>query len=790
MTRLLLCLFLLLPFRLSAQIVTFRSGEHEDFSRLVLAVPEGVAWSLGRVDDGYGLTLEPAPDGFDLSGAFARIPRTRLDEIRVTDNGLAFKLSCEDCHATAFLFRSNRLVIDIVDGDPPEASAFEQRISGFDPNRDEPETRPASDGPAGLQLSTLQEPLTPRRQQPAVSDESTVVAGDRGPAPPPATAPSSDEPGSLPASPELTAAAPFLLPSPVERAFETSDQVREMEEALVEGLARAASQGLLTPTEPLTIARTPDQSDDPPALPQPQSNQGPAGPGMPGIAARTSIDRDQPNQPRTALTNQGEACLDESSFNVASWADGRDMPLQLAEHRANLTRETGEFDEDALLSLARFYIHFGFGLEALSVLDQTRSSASQTDLLAVMARIVDDIPPKSRLLAGQEDCPSDVALWSVLASSNALDGAAADPVSVIQTLRRLPDPLRGHLGQRLAAIFAELGDADTAEALLTVAQGGLTAEGQDKVIVEASIADHSGETDRAIRQLTDLAEDEAYLSPDTLRELLELSIESGGPVPEDVIARSEIMRFEQNRYPIVVSELLELEIRAWLVNGAHDRVIALVEDAEELPEELRMSLMSDAVSGITDGASDDAFLNFSYGQVPMVTAEVENKMARRLIALGFYDRAGEILRAAARRETARERRYLEAEIALGLGNPEQVEVILSGMTDEQALALRIEALSDLGEHQAAWVLSQSASSQEAPLLAWRAEEWAQLAAADSGPVSSIAVERVGVERPEPQNLPPLAQRRQLIDSSEGTRQLVLDLLGTFPATPNPEVPIQ
>ena len=135
-------------------------------------------------------------------------------------------------------------------------------------------------------------------------------------------------------------------------------------------------------------------------------------------------------------------------------------------------------------------------------------------------------------------------------------------------------------------------------------------------------------------------------------------------------------------------------------------------------------------------------------------------------------------------------RFLEAEIALGLGNPEQVEVILSGMTDEQALALRIEGLSDLGEHQAAWVLSQSASSQEAPLLAWRAEEWAQLAAADSGPVSSIAVERVGVERPEPQNLPPLAQRRQLIDSSEGTRQLVLDLLGTFPATPNPEVPIQ
>ena len=776
MTRLIVAFLVFVPVCLSAQTVTFRSGEHPTFSRLVLSISPGVDWEFGRVRDGYGLTLEPAPDAFDLTRAFERIPRTRIRELRATDSGLILELACEPCHGDAFLFRSDRLVIDVIDGGAPQDSEFEATLAGFPSVPNTPASNLSSSaflrasGPAGGNMQTIGlRPLSNTPQEPV-------------------TPPALDlEPG--PTMIGATEPAPLSLPSRLDQAVETNREVSEMEGALIEGLARAASQGLLTPSAPLPIAPEPDSTAEP-TSPEPMPTQGPVAPGLPGIAARTSIDRAAPRRAAEAVNDEGASCIDEALFDVASWADDRPMLEQLAERRANLTTETGGFDEDAVLALARLYIHFGFGLEALNVMEQASMSASQTDVLAVMAHLVDELPPRSQILSGQENCPSDVALWSALASENTLGGAEADPDSVIQTLRRLPDPLRGHLGQRLAQVFAGLGDTEAAEALLNVARGGLTADESSETIVEASIADRSGETDVAIRQLTSLTEEETYLTPETLKELLELTIAEGGPVPEDVIALAEVMRFEQGRNPGMVSDLLDLEIRAWIANDAFERAIALAEASDLLPAPVKMSHISAAVTGIGEGATDDEFLSFAFGTIPKVTAETENLIADRLINLGFHDRAEQILRAEPRQASARERRLLEARIALATNRANEVETILAGHDEEAAISLRVGALAAQGRYEAALALSETVGIGESPLLAWRAEAWPRLETTVEGPLGAVAEARLQIGNQGDDPLPPLAERRRLIETSADTRQLVLDLLGSFPVDPTSQRPIQ
>ncbi len=131
---------LLTPLTAMAGTVTFRSGEHADFSRLVLDIPPGTDWSLNRLADDYVLSLGEGMS-FDTSAAFDRIPRDRIAALETPpDTGeLVVRLGC-DCHAVAFLFAPGKLVIDVADGPAPPGSPFEVARDGAtgEPGPDRP----------------------------------------------------------------------------------------------------------------------------------------------------------------------------------------------------------------------------------------------------------------------------------------------------------------------------------------------------------------------------------------------------------------------------------------------------------------------------------------------------------------------------------------------------------------------------------------------------------------------------------------------------------------------------
>ena len=89
-----------------------QTGEHENFTRVVVTIPVDAAWQLGRNDNGYLLRV-PGVNEYNLGGFFDLIPRDRIVDVQNASAGseLQFFLDCE-CYADAFLEGTRVLVLD------------------------------------------------------------------------------------------------------------------------------------------------------------------------------------------------------------------------------------------------------------------------------------------------------------------------------------------------------------------------------------------------------------------------------------------------------------------------------------------------------------------------------------------------------------------------------------------------------------------------------------------------------------------------------------------------------
>lgn len=107
------------------------SGEHDTFTRLVVELPDDSGWSVGRTAMGYGFAAVGAaqPD-YDLTAVWDRIPRTRLQSLRVdpATGALLLSLACP-CHVFPFEYQPGMIVLDIRDGPPPPGSSFEMAFA-------------------------------------------------------------------------------------------------------------------------------------------------------------------------------------------------------------------------------------------------------------------------------------------------------------------------------------------------------------------------------------------------------------------------------------------------------------------------------------------------------------------------------------------------------------------------------------------------------------------------------------------------------------------------------------
>lgn len=128
-----LVLFLLSCVAAHATQIPVRSGEHEDFTRLVLTIPAGSKFEVTSSDKSARISLAQPDANFDVSAVFSRIPRTRLLKASQAKTGadLILELGC-DCQVQSFRFSPTQVVVDIRD-EPPKADTKAQPLEIIPP---------------------------------------------------------------------------------------------------------------------------------------------------------------------------------------------------------------------------------------------------------------------------------------------------------------------------------------------------------------------------------------------------------------------------------------------------------------------------------------------------------------------------------------------------------------------------------------------------------------------------------------------------------------------------------
>ncbi|MBQ1203511.1 MAG: hypothetical protein IIX61_06900 [Loktanella sp.] len=714
---------LMLPIMALAQPLTVLTGEHDRFTRVVVRLPAGAEWQFGRTASGYGLRL-PVTEGYNLGRFFDLIPRSRISNVSqdATNGSLFMELACE-CRAAVEVIDSGFLVIDISTGPADADSPFEALIFGDEQNSLLAEAKASTDDRLKLPVILLRQPMN--RIDPAI----------------------------------------FGFPSgngaPQEKSAD--EELRALEERVIDGLGRGLSSGLLTPDlqqvpVPLTVRR------DLPAPP------------LPGMAVLTGDDPLAiPQASNPSLTADGTACVPDAILRMTDWSDGRTMAEQLGPLRSAVTHEFDRIDPVATENLARLYLYFGFGREAMQMLALDGGASQERIYLRTIAQIIDDDPVALPDLNLQLTCRSSISLWAFLANTDEDTNASADLDAVLGAFKDLSLPLQRHLGPRLAEKFIMTGQDDAARQVLSAA---ITArpDAVETRLAGAIIASQSGEAEDALQTLADLAQNNARIPVRAMTKLLTESVTNDRPIAESEMAVADGLRFEQAGEAEVIA-LAAAQIRAHLAMGAFaDAAQILQSQRSRFDPDTFAALQREFGLTATEKMPDVAFLAFAISPARMAEAtDVQNRIAERLIMLGFPDGALNLLLTRDAPDD-KDGLYLRATALLALRNPEAVLRLLRDDSAPRAANLR-QAARDLraGNPTAALSLSDTAPVESD----WRNGQWSSLAAHDDALLRDVAAVILDTEGFDPATNAPLSDSRALLDAAAESRGLVSALLDRF-----------
>ncbi len=746
----------------SALDIPVRSGEHDTFSRLVLQIPKGASWTLEQGGRWATLSVGGAETVFRTGQVFDRIPRARIAEVEQGATGapLQLRLNC-DCPVTAFLQSATYLVLDVSSPDPPSeidaptrprhmawiGSATQYRYRAYD----------WSDGP----------PLPQRLGQ---------ISRFPGPYPPaPAAAPDIPGQGQRTPAPSVEITA---LPDPA-----TADVLNLSQLRLQEQIARAANQGLLTPR----TTGLPSGADAPNSEPSPTKvspSKKPADETQ-VLFASTSADRGKAQiQLRDGKTAEGSACVASEMVAVASWSDGAEFRHGLGHLRSGLYSDTGAFQSEAATELARFYIHFGFGLEAEQLLDRANSDGRTDGVVRAIARLIDDEPrSRSGDFGDQAGCTTDIALWSFLASAQ--PGMAPQPdesAAILRAFTKLPPHLRVHLGPRLSRLFLKVGDTTRASDVLRAIDQGTGTKPAGSRMAQAEIDLRRGHEGAAAAQLENVIAGQTEHSPEALAILIETAHENGAP-PAESLSDLAAAYAAELRGTSIGDRLRRAHVLALTMENRFDAALSAIDGGLVGDANHARRIRSDVLAALTDRADDVTFLNLALRELDRAEAELEapvgNAVAERLLNLGFRDAA---VRALIRPLSARKtdaRRVLRARIALEEELPNRALVELAGLASETAEHLRARALSMSGEFRSAALSFERSDDPENVARAyWLDGAWDLVPTTDASPLGAAAALAGSLRPTEITAEGPLGEARHLLESSAAARENIEKLLST------------
>ncbi len=472
-------------------------------------------------------------------------------------------------------------------------------------------------------------------------------------------------------------------------------------------------------------------------------------------------------------------CITDAELEFDSWAGPEQFVVQVAQLRTGLFQEFDRLDQEKALNLAKLYTYYGFGAEALQVLDLLPGTTAEQQRISVMASTLDGLTASEpHSFEGQQSCESAAALWALLAEEKLAPEAQLNIIE--QAFNRLPEHLRRQLGSTLADLLATAGRLEAARRILRSVDRVMTAETADVTLTKATIADAEGNADTANAHLTEViatpsASEEAPLA---LARLIEKRWADRGSIPpKDLdLAASYAREFRNSELGPMMART---HVLALSMSQEFDGAMHHIQNA---PDDKDWRRTRDQVLQLLAERADDiTFLRYIIGlkEKTRITLSVDTatSVARRLVNLGFSSAAREWTDPSGDQNHAIERAQIRARSSLLSDHPRQALLELSEDPSDDARVMRAQALARVQNfNAAAELLRETGQIEAADRLSWLAGT-NEIDAEDSNVFSDLNRIRISLDQPiERQSDKPLADAKTLIKESANARAQISDML--------------
>lgn len=741
--------FIVLQANLVLAQIPLRSGAHESFSRVVFDVPRGTDWTFEVQETSSFLRLEGHTAGFDTSRVFDRIDRTHVRSVSATDSSVEIEFNC-NCTANATLVDETMIVVDIRLS-PPEITDVSAEV----PKR-------WFSGSSDTRLAF-----------PVLSQEELTTPQIR----PTELATRLDEPG------------PTSLPSPpLPSQDHEIKSLQQAQQKLAEHIGMAATRGVLRPKNSqidiLTAQRQPQidieifdssikENGD-------QQMPAPIG-GNLRISASNDVPTSLTDTQRTS-TQFGARCLDPQDVAVQDWAVSENFNQSVSTWRRQLFSDRDTLNSEAAVSLAKVYLHFGFGPEAIQVLEMSSDLAQENAVLIDMGKIMEfGGGAQGEYLQNFVDCDSEVALWAQLASTSLSSSQSINTDAALKALSALPWHLRTFLAPILSQKLLDYGDKDAANMALRSLERTGNESLPDAELARAELELASGNTRDAQARLSNIVSSNSEQSAQALITYVDTQFDAGVQIDDDIATLVEAYAVEMRDDPLGEA-LRRAHVLALAKSGQYSKAFEELERLSFAHDKTTTAqLRSAALTLLADNADDVEFLELAFQNAtidrPAIDPAARISVAQRLTQLGFFQEAEMLLPQQTQHPMTQKHRILRAEIALGLQRPEEASAILGRTEGEAADRLRALARLENEDYTEAYNLfNQLGDPQSKGHTAWMSEDWLELSAAGGSVIEETAqVSRTELNiNPELDGL--LARSEEALTESSNARDVLERLL--------------
>ncbi|KIN65933.1 hypothetical protein Z945_980 [Sulfitobacter noctilucae] len=744
-------IFFAMPMSVAAQQAKILSGEHRGFTRLVAPLPIGAEWSISHIDREVKIVLPVPQKGFDISEVFDLIPRARIAKINLLDNGFMLTLGC-DCLVAPFVAQERFIVIDVTS---PGVSRTVPFI---------------------------------KRNHPAEEEvEAVVSVGEDSVKMPPAQSNSVTLPLIAPRKPDALTpeTLPILARSPLSQLEE--DTLEEIQQRLARELGTAATRGMLTPLPGAPVPSAKSKQADPAIELRAKTLKKPEVVGGLVNNMRISSSRDIPELELGAQETQslsGLQCPADALINPADWVNDSGFIQQTGKVRQALYGEFDRLNLPAALELAKLYLHYGFGAEAIQVLELDPALASQHSMLIDIAHIMEhgEARPESNL-PQLLDCTSDVALWAILARPTIGVAKTIDPKPALLALNKQPVHLRQFLAPALSRRFLSHGDTEAAASALRNLQRLPSPLNPPAKLAQASIEIEDGDVQGGTATLAAVVEDNTEQSPEALIALIDARLSANQPIDVETAGLVEAYAKELSGSELG-AELRRAHVLALVKSGQFDRAIEAsiaLGGADDEPASIKLRLQ--LLEELTATANDVVFLDHVFAQSPKDIKKLPIRpkldLAHRLVDLGFSLQAEEVIGSVPTHPRNEQRQILAGRIALDLGQPMRAQSELAEISGETADALRASAKEMAGAHKEAYAIYNDLQNAPAAIQsAWLAEDTEALALTNDTVFSPVLALDGSAIPPSAEISGMLARTTAAIDESASARDALSNMLNS------------